>query len=271
MRFSGGPEPMPPDSERMVVERAGLMRIARRSDVPLETILDAVSASGDVLKRSGKSLTKRAGDFIVKSSEGALALQLVKHTMQRSRYRRGWCAAQYLAQHNIPAPRPVAHVEWGGAGIIWRHATVIQYIRGCEDVEHYYDARISEGASRTWCEQYLVRLAEAVNALTATGAIHTDLAGKNILTRDGETFCAIDLDGIVLGEPFDEERRLQCHVQLYDSFVDRCDDTLLAAFLKAMLPPEYPQFETWFARVKAMQAVRRARTVAAWEREGKLR
>ncbi len=109
-----------------------------------------------------------------------------------------------------------------------------------------------------------------MNRLTAIGAIHTDLAGKNVLTRDGESFYFIDLDGIVLGEAFDEMRQLQLHVQLYDSFIDRCDDALLVPFLKAMLPQDYPQFETWIARVKAAQAVRRARTVAAWKREGKL-
>ena len=273
---------MQSDNRGIVIEGTGPMRVWRRSDVPIATVVETLAAPGDTLKRNRKSLTKRVGDFVVKSSEGAFAIQLIKHTALRQRYRCGWYAALFLEQHDIPAPRPVAHVEWERAGAIWRHATITEYLHDCVDVEHFYDAKVTSGAPRGELAAYLARLATAVNALTASGAVHTDLAGKNILTRNGETFWFIDLDGIVLsgtfrtedtggtaGVAFDDTRRFTCHVQLYDSFIDRCDDTLLAPFLEAMLPKDYPRFETWFARVKSAQAVRRARTVAAWKREAK--
>ncbi|NUM52629.1 MAG: hypothetical protein HUU46_03195 [Candidatus Hydrogenedentes bacterium] len=261
---------MSPETDSVVFERTGRMRVWRRVDVPLAAVRDVVNQPGEILKRNEKSCTKRVGAFVIKSSEGPIIVQLIKHTAQRARYRRGWRAALFLADHGIPAARPVAHVEWGSAGLIWRHATITEYIGGCRDVEHYYDELVRRGGAPDVLNEYLKRIADAVNALTATGAIHTDLAGKNILTPDGEKFFFIDLDGIVLGEDLDESRRFQLHVQLYDSFIDRCGDDDLAPFVRAMLPGNDTPFDVWFARVKAAQAVRRSRTVAAWKREGKL-
>lgn len=252
-----------------VVERSGRLRVWRRADVSLASVLDTLSACGPILKSNGKSETKRVGGYLVKSSAGNVAVQVLKHTAQRERYRRGWRAAHYFADRGIPAPKPFAHVEWSFAGVIWKHATITEYLPDCVDVEHYYDALVKAGASLDDLAAYLSRLADAVNRLAASAAIHTDLAGKNILTRDGQTFYFIDLEGVILNQVIDEGRTLQAHVQLYDSFIDRCDDSLLAPFIRRMLPQAGPQFDLWFARVKAAQALRRARTVAVWKREGR--
>jgi len=262
---------MPSDAIEIVADRAGLARVWRRADVSLDAVVAAVADVGETLKRNDKSHTKRAGDFVVKTSEGPFLAQLLKHTFRRARYRRGWRAALYLEQHGVPAPRPVAHVEWGIPGLAWRHATITEFIPGCRDVEQYYDAQTQAGATPGDQAAYLARLANAVNALGSFGARHTDLAGKNILTRDGETFCFIDLDAIAIGGPTTGDGQLQLHVQLYDSFVDRCDDDVLAPFLRALRPAIQTDFDAWFARVKTAQAQRRARTVAAWKREGRYR
>lgn len=258
---------MPVENVPVVAQRSGFMRIWRRGDVSLDSILDAIAAPGERLKQNDKSLTKRAGGLVVKSSGGNLALQCLKHTFHRERYRRGWRAALHLERHNVPAPRFVAHVEWGTCGACWRHATIAEYVRGCLDVERFYDTMAGRGATHDERAAYLHRLAEAVDRLANSGAIHTDLAGKNILTPDGAMFYFIDLDGVVLGEAFDETHRFRQHVQLYDSFIDRCGDELLVPFLKRMLPVHFGPFDPWLARVKAAQAGRRARTVAIWDRK----
>jgi hypothetical protein len=249
------------------------MRIWRRNDVSLQAVLDILAREGQLLKQSRKTTVKRVGDAVVKASAGPILAQWMKHTLARARYRRGWHSALFLHQRGIPAPKPIAHIEWGRWGTVWRHATVLSHIDRCKDVEAYYDDRAAMKAPRSELASYLSRLANAVNAFTNTGAVPTDLAGKNILTNDGEMFYFIDLDAVMLpesGAAYDETHRFQCHVQLYDSFVDRCDDELLKPFLKAMLPDAIAPFESWFARVKEAQAIRRARTVAAWTREGKV-
>ena len=254
----------------IVTDRFGAMQIVRGADVSAETILNVIEMPGETLKRSAKTHTRRVDGYIVKSSEGPVPIEFIRHTIDRNRYRRAWKAALHLARHGIPAPRPVAHVEWSVAGMIWRHAAITRFIDGCQDVEHFYDGHLREAASASEQTAYLNRIANAINAFIATGAIHTDLAGKNILTRDGETFYFIDLDGVLLNTPFDELHQIQLHVQLYDSFTDRCSEDLLLPFIAALKPRDHGDFDSWIARVKAVQAVRRARTVAAWKREGKL-
>jgi len=254
----------------VVTSRSGVVRMFRSADVSAEAILNVLATPGESLKRNAKSHTRRIDRYIVKTSEGPLPIELIRHTIDRKRYRRAWNAAIHLAQHGNLAPKPVAHVEWSIAGVIWRHATITEFIDGCQDVEHFYDDHLRDTASASEQAAYLNRLASAVNALIATGAIHTDLAGKNILTRDGKTFLFIDLDGVLLGHAYDELRQLQLHVQLYDSFTDRCSDDLLLPFIAALTPRDHRDFDTWAARVKAAQAVRRASTVASWKREGKL-
>lgn len=253
----------------IVVERSGALHVIRGPGVSMGQIRDLLAQPGDTLKRNRKSHTRRVGDYVIKSSAGPAPIELVRHTIDRNRYRRGWDAANHLSRYGVCAPIPVAHVEWSFAGLIWRHATVTAFIDGCEDVERYYDKHLRDLAGPSEQAAYLDRLADAVNALIAAGAIHTDLAGKNILTRDGNTFYFIDLDGVLLNTPFDESRQLQLHVQLYDSFVDRCGDDLLLPFVAALQPREHGDFGSWMARVKAAQALRRARTVAAWKKEGK--
>lgn len=253
----------------IVTELSGVLRTIHNADVSANEIRELLAQPGTTLKRSNKSHTRRAGDYVIKSSEGPLPIELVRHTFDRDRYRRAWKAANHFARHGVFAPLPVAHVEWSFAGLVWGHTTITTFIDGCEDVEHYYDKHLRDAADSAKQAAYLNRLANAVNTLAASGAIHTDLAGKNILTRDGETFYFIDLDGVLLNAPFDESRQLHLHVQLYDSFIDRCGDDLLLPFIAALQPRVHDNFEIWMARVKAAQAVRRERTVAAWKREGK--
>ena len=253
----------------IVTEPSGVLRIVHNADISANEIRELLEQPGATLKRNRKSHTRRAGEYVVKSSEGPLPIELIRHSLDRGRYRRGWKAANHFALHGVFAPRPVAHIEWSFAGLIWGHATITTFIEGCEDVEHFYDRHLRESAEPFVQAAYLNRLAVAVNAVIATGAIHTDLAGKNIRTRDGNTFYFIDLDGVLLDCPFDESRQLQLHVQLYDSFIDRCNDDLLVPFIAALQPRNHGDFDSWMVRVKAAQALRRARTVAAWKREGK--
>ena len=259
-----------PDAS-FLTARSGALRIIHSADVSLDAIRSLLAEPGITLKRNKKSHTRRVGEYVIKSSEGPLPIELVRHTFDRNRYRRAWNAANHLARHGICAPLAVAHIEWSIAGVIWRHATITRFIDRCEDVEHFYDKHLRDKANASIQAEYLNRLAIAVNDFFSAGAIHTDLAGKNILTEDGMTFHFIDLDGVLLNAALDESRQLQLHVQLYDSFIDRCSDELLAPFIASLQPRAHRDFDSWIARVKAAQVERRAKTVSAWKREGKKR
>jgi hypothetical protein len=257
-----------PDNE-IVTDFADGLRIQRRPDVALDTVLEQIRTLGEILKASRKAETLRVGEWIVKRSRGEGGLGILKHTFQRDRYRQGWHAALHLEARGVPVPRPLAFIERARLGVILGNVLCTEYLDGCVDVEAFADGMIREGVEEAVVQGYLERIAEVVNLLCASGAYHNDLAGKNILTPDGERFFFIDLDGIVLDRPYTDALRLKNHVQLYDSFIDKWDDALLVPFIRQMLPdPE--DIDAWMMRVRSAQAVRRARTEAIWRRQGKL-
>ncbi len=261
--------PDDPGVETMT-ERVGGLRVTRRRDVPLEKVLEVLDKPGDVLKASHKSETLRVGDWVVKRSRNAGGVAVLKHTLQQARYRRGWEAALHLEQCGVPVSRAHALVERRWMGFILGNVLCSDYLGGCVNVEAFADGLIRDGAGDRDVAGYLERIAEAVNQLCSSGAYHNDLAGKNILTRDGERFYFIDLDGIVLNRPYTEALQLKNHVQLYDSFIDRWEDARLVPFIRRMLP-DPSDLDAWMARVRAGQAIRRARTEAIWRKQGKRR
>ena len=253
----------------MRTERRGALTIHLRDDVPLEAVLEALRAQGEVLKVSPKTVTKRVGEWVVKQSRFQAGLGPLKHTLCRNRYRAGWRAASRLEPRGVGVPRPVAYIEQGRLGIIVGNAVVSEFLDGFRNVEQHAAELAANRASQETVGAFLDGLAGAVNELTAADAFHTDLSGKNVFTQDGAAFYFIDLDGVVLDQPYTEQLRMKNHVQLYDSFCDLFDDGLLGPFLARMLPAGQPISE-WLAAVRARQRVRRARTVAKWKKQGKL-
>ncbi|MCP4645349.1 MAG: hypothetical protein GY851_33205 [bacterium] len=252
----------------IAVDRHRDLTVLRRADLPLDDILRVLDTPGEVMKTSRKSETRRVGGLVVKESRSDAPFSVIKHTLLRHRYRQGWAAALRLASDGVPVASPRAFIERSWFGIITGNVMISDYLEGCLDVEHYADHRIEQGWSGDEIHGYLERLADAVNALLATGAYHTDLAGKNILTRDGITFYFIDLDGIVLDHPYSESTLLKTHIQLYDSFCDRWDDGMLEPFV-GRLSVDSAVPGDWFDKVREGQKVRRARTLERRRRRGR--
>lgn len=262
------------DGERPVNEAAGIVTerhgeylIRRFADVPLEQVLDALRLVGLPLKTSRKSVTRRVGGWVVKESRRVLPVVL-KHVFHPNRYRAGWRAALHLRAHGILVPRPRAFAECRRAGLVIGNAFIFDYLDGWVNVEDHARALIARQVSRETVDNFLQRLAQAVNGLNGTGAFHTDLSGKNIFTHDGTQFCFIDLDGVILDRTYTGPDRLLNHVQLYDSFCDGWEDEVLRPFLAHMLPPDR-DCDAWLSEVRSAQAVRRARTEALWRRQGR--
>jgi hypothetical protein len=258
--------------EGIEVDRVGGWTVHRRPGVSLEAVLEALCAPGEILKESRKACTRRVGDWVVKESRWS-AVEALKRTALRSRYRRAWTGGNYLARLGIGVPAPHAFVEKGRGRIILGNALICEYLNNCLTVEQSAARLVQEGADSAFggaAASFLSGLAGAVNALVASGAYHGDLSGKNIFTRDGISFYFIDLESVVLGRTYTDKLRLKNHVQLYDSFCDIWPDNLLRAFLAEMLP-EGRDPQAWMESVRVAQKVRRARTEAIWIRQGKRR
>ena len=253
--------------DELVEERLRWTRVQRRADTSLDSILDALRGPGDLIKASRKSMTRRVGNWAVKSSRVEGGLGVLKHTLLRSRYRQAWRAALHLSRHGVGVPEPIAFVEYGCVGIITGNVFVSEFLDDYADMEAHADRMEQEGASDEDVHAYLAGLADAVNRLTASGAHHTDLAGKNVLTRDGKTFCFVDLDGIELNSGYDRQARLENHVQLYDSLCDWWGDRFLQPFIERMLPAQIA-LHAWMDAVRETQARRRAAIEARWRQQG---
>lgn len=241
--------------ETIAVARHGARTVYHRRDVALDAVLEALDAPGETLKVSAKSVTRRVGPWVVKASRAQGGLGVLKRTLQRGRYRRAWTASHFLAHRGICVPQPHAFVEEGRFGVIVGNALITEYLDGCQTVERH---AAGLAASSDEVAQFLGRLADAVNALTATGAYHTDLSGKNIFTDDGETFYFIDLDGIVLDFVPTDGQRMKTHVQLYDSFCDLWAADVLDPFISRMCPGASDR-SAWLHAVHEGQRTRRAK------------
>ncbi len=245
-------------NNRVYARRKGLRRIYTAQDLPQETLDGILAEPGTVLKETPKIRVRHCGAYIIKETRGALLLRVLKLTFRRSHYRRAWDAALYLHQHGLHVPPPIAYIEHGLAGLVYRTTTITAYLEEHRNVEQFLDALVQRGAGRDTLDTFLAGLARAVNALTETGAYHADLSGKNILTRDGATFYFIDLDAVQLATECTEAQRQKTHVQLYDSFCDRLSDQLLVPFIVAMLPPSIDP-RIWMPQIRKAQQRRRRR------------
>lgn len=256
-------------STTIAAARQGLKRIYYMQGLNPREIFETIKAPGEPLKESSKARVRRIGDWVVKESCGPWATRLLRHTVRRNRYRQAWYAAHHLRSHGVGIPEPVAYIEHGFAGLVMGNVLISEYLPDCRNVERFLLAVVQRGGGQDTVRMFLKDLAESVNRLTASGAYHADLSGKNILTRDGTTFFFIDLDAVSLGAKYTEEMRFKNHVQLYDSFCDLLNDTMLVPFIEHMLPPGVDP-RIWMPKVRKGQHERRLRMEKIWARQGKL-
>lgn len=235
-------------------------------DGPVFTALDA---QGESLKRSRKASVQRVEGWVVKRAAGGGIPRTLRLSFQRRRARQAWIAAQYLSANGVSIPEPIAYLERRCLGLILDQAMVSQFLTDYRNVEHFMKALVECGAGGDTIHDFLLRLADAVNRLNATGAYHADLSGKNIFTRDGFQFAFIDLDAVALNVEYTEERRLKNHIQLYDSFCDFVTDRALVPFIQHMLSRDQ-DLRVWMPKVRSGQAKRRATIEAKWAKQGKL-
>ncbi|MCF6285149.1 MAG: lipopolysaccharide kinase InaA family protein [Candidatus Hydrogenedentes bacterium] len=248
--------------------RKGLSTIYYPGHLALESILDALAADGEVIKASKKARVRRVGDFIIKESSFAGGGGPLKHTFQRSRYRRAWFSAHHLQKNGVLVPEPVAFVERGGLGLITGNAMISGFLTGQRNVEEFLRVLIVQKAGPDTIHSFLGGLAHAINQFSACGAHHGDLSGKNVFTAEGRRFTFIDLDDVTLETEIDEEKTLKNHVQLYDSFCDVLSDSIMVPFMEKLLPPG-ADMRVWMPRVRSAQKARREAVEERWNREGK--
>lgn len=253
---------MNPLREIPMVER-GPLTIRLDPDTDLNSILRVLDAPGAMLKRSHKSTTRRIHNRVIKEVRAHDVWEWLRQTRHRGRLIESFDIARYLIHRNVLVPTPRAVADWRYMGMVYRAAVVWDYLDGYENVEVF-----GRRLPRDEAPAFLTGLANAINQLTAAGAYHTDLSGKNIFTLDGRRFVFIDIDAVQLHLSYSDARRLRNHIQLYDSFCDWWGPEILNPFLAQLEGGKVD--DLWLAQVHAGQRERRARIEEVWRREGKV-
>ncbi len=197
------------NSTHFAVERRGGLRIYRRREIPVETILEAVGGGG------GSSLH-------VKRIESPGLWQNFKDLFQKPRGRRAWHAANALAVRGIPTPKPLALVEETFLGLVRRSWLVTERLEQAPTLAQYvHDRFVMRGPDHAAAGALLRGLAGALAALYREEIYHGDLKASNILVKTGEDggpeFFFTDFDGIQLWRKPRAWRVVKNLVQLYCS------------------------------------------------------
>jgi len=166
-----------------------------RDAEPLEFIekIDALMDKGQILKSGDTSyvsrLTWNDKDVVVKRYNHRGFIYSLRHTIKRSRARRGWLHGHRLEVLGIATPKPLAYIEQYKGKLIWQSYLVTEYVKGQNFYYFLRDDKISEKKRSNVSQQ----VAELLNSLSNHKITHGDLRHSNILiTESGPVLTDLD-------------------------------------------------------------------------------
>jgi tRNA A-37 threonylcarbamoyl transferase component Bud32 len=157
--------------------------------------IDSLMDKGRILKDGRTCYVSRVAwngkDVVVKRYNHKGLIHSLRHTIKRSRARRGWLHAHRLRMLNIATPRPLAYVEQRKGPLLWKSYLVTEYVEGQRLYDFLRDSKIGqEERSRV-----TGKVKELLNRLGEHRISHGDLKHSNILITDNDPVLT-DLDGM---------------------------------------------------------------------------
>jgi tRNA A-37 threonylcarbamoyl transferase component Bud32 len=181
-----------------------LMRISSHIDTELGpqadiagliSLLDSPKARQRALKLHDEIDVYRiewAGrDAVVKCYKHVGLIHSIRHTLKRSRARRGWLNARRLIELGVRTPRPLAYADEYRGPLLWRSFLVTEFEAGRRLDDLLADDRVSEGTKR----RVVSRVLRLLDRLAAHGISHGDMKHTNVLCN-GSRVILTDLDGM---------------------------------------------------------------------------
>ncbi len=162
---------------------------------PLDFVgqIDELMAHGEILKNGNTTYISRfrwnGRDIVVKRYNHKGLVHSLRHTMKRSRARRGWLNAHRLTMLDIATPKPLAYVEelWGL--FIVKSYLVTEYVEGQKLYCFLRDKNVADKQRSAAVQQ----IQEVLGKLRKYGITHGDVKPSNILiTENGLSLTDLD-------------------------------------------------------------------------------
>jgi tRNA A-37 threonylcarbamoyl transferase component Bud32 len=159
--------------------------------------IDMLMDAGRILKKGDaiyvSHITWNNKNIVVKRYDHKGFIHSLRHTIKKSRARKGWLYAHILGALKIATPRALAYIEQRKGLLIWQSYLVTEYVEG-EKLWHFLrDEDVTERQKLDGIQQ-VVRLLDEMWKYRIT---HGDLKHTNVLiTQNGPVL--IDLDGMIV-------------------------------------------------------------------------
>jgi len=159
----------------------------------IDTLMDA----GQILKKGDaifvSQITWNNKNIVVKRYDHKGFIHSLRHTIKRSRARKGWLYAHVLGALKIATPRALAYIEQRRGPLIWQSYLVTEYVEGQKLWHFLRDDNVTEPQKLDEIRQVVILLEK----LWKYRITHGDLKHVNILvTENGPVL--IDLDGMIV-------------------------------------------------------------------------
>ncbi len=156
--------------------------------------IDGLMAVGKVLKQGNTCWVSHISwgdkDVVVKRYNHKNMIHSFRHTIKRSRARRGWLHGHRLGMFDIATPRPLAYIEERKGLFVRQSYLVNEYISGQKLNDLLENGRIDEAQRMTIMEQ----VAAVMDRMGKYRITHGDLKHSNIIIADRPVLT--DLDGM---------------------------------------------------------------------------
>ncbi len=164
---------------------------------PLDFVeqIDALMDEGRILKNGNtcyvSGITWNGREVVVKRYNHKGFIHSLRHTIKRTRARRGWLNGHRLCMLNIATPKPLAYIERRRGMLVWESYLVTECVKGQRLYDFLRDDNVPE---QQWSEA-AEAVTELLNKLGEYHISHGDLKHSNILLAEKEAVLT-DLDGM---------------------------------------------------------------------------
>lgn len=155
--------------------------------------IDTLMNEGQTLKDGNTCYVCRlrwnGKDVVVKRYNHKGFVHSLRHTIKRSRARRGWLHGHRLGMLNIPTPKPLAYIEQRRGPIVWTSCLATEYIEG----KNLYNFLADDSVTEQQRSRAVKQIEELLDKLGKHRIAHGDLKHSNILiTANGPTLTDLD-------------------------------------------------------------------------------